>query len=114
MTDSERIGAFIARIYDEGSVTGADGSTFDIRPLSVTPERGRFITDLCRSEGVCAALEIGMAWGLSTLCILAALTANDASRAAHVVTESFSNGELSPGGFAVDPGTRPRADGRIP
>ena len=63
----------IEQVYAQQSVLGEDGASHSVLPIAVTPERGAFIADLCRAERPSATLEIGMAWGLSTLHILAAL-----------------------------------------
>jgi predicted O-methyltransferase YrrM len=85
---------FIAGLYQAGVVIGADGVTCSIHPVGVSRERGRFIADLCQREGARASLEIGMAWGLSTLFILEALVANDAPPGAHVVVDPFQTADF--------------------
>ncbi|MBF6569692.1 MAG: class I SAM-dependent methyltransferase [Candidatus Binataceae bacterium] len=71
--DSSLIRRRIEQIYAEQSVLDEEGDAHRVLPMSVTPERGQFIASLCRVEQPGAILEIGMAWGLSTLHILAAL-----------------------------------------
>jgi predicted O-methyltransferase YrrM len=89
--DASRIYDRIVEIYRSGVVHGADGAAYSIMPASVTPERGRFLADLCRAERALATLEIGMAWGLSTLFILEALAENGAPPHAHVVVDPFQS-----------------------
>lgn len=89
--EASRIHDRIAEIYRSGVVHGADGAAYSIMPASVTPERGRFLADLCRAERALATLEIGMAWGLSTLFILEALAENGAPPRAHVVADPFQS-----------------------
>ena len=71
--DAATIRQRIERIYSDQVVLGEDGASHGILPVAVTPERGAFIADLCRAEKPSTTLEVGMAWGLSTLYILAAL-----------------------------------------
>jgi predicted O-methyltransferase YrrM len=89
--DAPRIHDRIAQIYRSGVVHGVDDAPHSIMPASVTPERGRFLADLCRAENARATLEIGMAWGLSTLFILEALAENGALPRAHVVADPFQS-----------------------
>lgn len=81
----------IERLYAEQSALDEHGASHDILPIAVTPERGTFIADLCRAERPAATLEVGMAWGLSTLHILAALAEvrGSADGQPHVVMDPF-------------------------
>jgi predicted O-methyltransferase YrrM len=81
----------IERLYAEQTVLDEDGASHGILPVAVTPERGAFIANLCRAERPSATLEVGMAWGLSTLHILAALAEIRGSEpgAPHVVMDPF-------------------------
>jgi predicted O-methyltransferase YrrM len=85
------IRARIEEIYRTGKVRGEDDVEYSIGDTSVTPERGRFLADLCRAEKPAATLEIGMAWGLSTLHLLEALSENQAAEGAHVVADPFQS-----------------------
>jgi predicted O-methyltransferase YrrM len=80
---------FIERLYSDGIVRGEDGTQHPISPASVTADRGAFIRDVCISEGATRTLEIGMAWGVSTLFILEALLENDAGPGAHLVIDPY-------------------------
>jgi predicted O-methyltransferase YrrM len=86
-----RIRERIEEIYRTGLVRGEDGIQYPIENTSVTPERGSLIVDLCRAEHATATLEIGMAWGLSTLFILEAIAGNGAPLGAHLVTDPFQS-----------------------
>jgi len=78
------------RLYRDGTVVGDDGVEYKILPIGVTRARGEFIAGLCRAERPAATLEIGMAWGLSTLFILDALTATGAARpGCHVIMDPY-------------------------
>jgi predicted O-methyltransferase YrrM len=82
-----RIGERIAEIYTLGSVVGDDEQPHSLRGMSIPDDEGRFIADLIRSEKPHATLEIGMAWGVSTLFILQALFENGASFRPHVIMD---------------------------
>ncbi len=81
----------IEQIYARQSILDDAGVNRAILPIAVTPERGAFIADLCRAERPAATLEVGMAWGLSTLHILAALAEvhGGAGFKPHVVMDPF-------------------------
>jgi len=82
--------AALDRLYRDGTVVGDNGVEYKILPIGVTRARGEFIAGLCRAERPAATLEIGMAWGLSTLFILDALTIAGAARpGCHVVMDPY-------------------------
>jgi predicted O-methyltransferase YrrM len=81
-----RVHEHIERIYSAGAVRG-DGGTYQLGTASVTPDRGRFVRDMCRAAGAHTSVETGMAWGLSTLHILEALIENGTTEQAHVVMD---------------------------
>ncbi len=89
--ESVRLRRLIERLYSDGIVTGEDGTQHSISPAGVTPDRGAFIRDLCISEGATRTLEIGMAWGMSTLFILEALLENGASPGAHLAIDPYES-----------------------
>jgi len=78
---------FIEELYARGTVRGEDGTEYQILGTSVTPDRGAFIRDMCRTVKARSVLEIGMAWGLSTLHILEGLLSNGAGARAHEVVD---------------------------
>jgi predicted O-methyltransferase YrrM len=78
---------FIEELYARGTIRGEDGTEHRFLPMSVTPDRGAFVRDLCRAERAMSVLEVGMAWGLSTLHILESLLSNGAGARAHVVMD---------------------------
>jgi predicted O-methyltransferase YrrM len=84
---ARRIDEGIDEIYARGSLIGDDDRLHEVGLTSVTRHRGEFIADLVRSERPHAALEIGMAWGLSTLFILKALLENGDEFRPHVVID---------------------------
>jgi predicted O-methyltransferase YrrM len=82
-----KIGKLIEETYARGTVRGDDGSESQILPASVTPDRGAFVREMCLRIGATTALEVGMAWGMSTLHILEALLSNGAGAGAHVAVD---------------------------
>jgi predicted O-methyltransferase YrrM len=84
---ARRIGERIDETYSRGSVLGDDGNLHEIGLISVNRYRGNFIADLVRSERPHATLEVGMAWGLSTLFILQALAESGDEFRPHVVID---------------------------
>jgi predicted O-methyltransferase YrrM len=63
-------------------------SFYDILPAAVTPDRGAYLAKVCREVRPAATVEVGMAWGLSTLWILKALL-EQTDPAPHVVMDPF-------------------------
>jgi predicted O-methyltransferase YrrM len=86
-----RIRECIERIYAAKSVLGEDGVTYSIMPVAVPPERGRFLLDVCRAHGGARTLEVGMAWGLSTLHIFQALAESGVDTPHHVIMDPFQS-----------------------
>ncbi|HLI81203.1 MAG TPA: class I SAM-dependent methyltransferase [Candidatus Binataceae bacterium] len=87
LPDSQSIRHRIGEIYQQGYVLGDDGAQHSISPIAVASWRGEFVRDLCIAERATSCVEVGMAWGLSTLHIIEALIANGASGRAHVVID---------------------------
>ncbi|MGH7225666.1 MAG: O-methyltransferase, partial [Gemmataceae bacterium] len=79
--------SFIEEIYARGTIRGENGTEHQIYPESVTPDRGFFIRDACRAEKATSVLEIGMAWGLSTLHIQEGLLSNGMGEHLHLVVD---------------------------
>jgi len=92
---------FIEEIYARGTVRGEDGTEHRIFPDSVTPDRGAFVRDACRTEKARSVLEIGMAWGLSTLHILESLLSNGAGAHAHVVLDPIQTSHFHGAGSRI-------------
>lgn len=86
---ARRIGARIEEIYAAKSVQGEDGLTYSIMPVAVPPERGRFLLEVCRAQRPVSTLEVGMAWGLSTLHIFQALAECGVAAPHHVIMDPF-------------------------
>lgn len=87
---SHAIREYLDAVFAQQSVVGDNGANH-IYPYSPTPERGRVITELCRAVRPAATLEVGMAWGVSTLLILEGLIKSGAHFVPHVVIDPFQS-----------------------
>jgi predicted O-methyltransferase YrrM len=92
---------FIEELYARGTAHGEDGTEHRIFPNSVTPDRGAFVRDVCRAERARSVLEIGLAWGLSTLHILESLLSNGAGAHEHVVVDPYQASEFHGAGKQI-------------
>lgn len=88
---ARRIRARIEQIYSTKSVKGEDDSTYSIMPAALPPERGDFLMEVCRTQHPVATLEVGLAWGLSTLHIFQALAENGVAAPHHVIMDPFQS-----------------------
>ena len=79
----------IRQAYDLGYIEGSDGRCYQIFPDSITPDRAAFVESVCSSARPTATLEIGMAWGLSTLGILSTLAESEQRFSPHVVIDPW-------------------------
>jgi predicted O-methyltransferase YrrM len=79
----------IEELYGRGTILGEDGTEFKILPMSLTPERGAFLRDVCRAERPQVTIEIGMAYGISTLFIVQTLLETGAASCKHTVMDPF-------------------------
>lgn len=91
LPDSESIRNRIRDIYQQGYVIGDDDARHPIAPISVASWRGEFVRNLCLAERATSSVEVGMAWGLSTLHIVEALLANGATGRTHVVIDPMQS-----------------------
>jgi len=103
LPDAATIRGRIERLYAERRVLDERGASHEILPIAVTAERGAFIAGLCRTERPSATLEIGMAWGLSTLHILAALAEVNGAAGfkPHVVVDPFEASRFGNAGLRL-------------
>lgn len=90
-TDPQKIHERILQLYSDSSALGDDGQRHSIEVYSVTPARAEFIHKAALESRATTSLEVGMAWGLSSLCILEALVRNGACERAHVVIDAFQS-----------------------
>lgn len=91
LPDSQSIGSRIREIYQLGYVIGDDDVRYPIAPISVASWRGEFVRKLCLAERATSGVEVGMAWGLSTLHVVEALLANGATGRAQVVIDPMQS-----------------------
>src|SRR5271157_806452 len=65
---SQSIREYVERMFVQKSAEGDNGLNH-IFPDSLPPERGLVVSGVCRAIRPKATLEVGMAWGISTLLI---------------------------------------------
>ena len=65
--------AVIQRIFERGAVESTDGEVIEIFPTSITYDEGMVLYDTVSKFGACRTLEVGLAYGISTLFICQAL-----------------------------------------
>jgi predicted O-methyltransferase YrrM len=63
----------LERICATGRVEGREGNQLEAFPLGIWPEEGQVLYDLARRPDVATTIEVGMAYGVSTLFICQAL-----------------------------------------
>jgi predicted O-methyltransferase YrrM len=86
--EARAVGALIGNIYDRGTVKGADDRLYEIYPAALAPDRGDYLAYIVREFRPVSTVEIGLAWGLSTLFILGTLSENGHAEP-HVVMDPF-------------------------
>jgi predicted O-methyltransferase YrrM len=89
---AESIHQRICEIYARGFALGEDDQPHDTG-WGLAPARGEFVFNMCRDSGALKSLEVGFAFGISTLCILAALAENGATGPSHVAMDPFQASE---------------------
>lgn len=77
----------IDEIYREQQVIGPDGKAVNPFPTSIKRAEGEALYHVVRSEQARATLEVGMAWGLSSLFMCQALQDNGGGK--HVAIDPF-------------------------
>jgi len=81
----------LGSMYDGEPQLGADGQMHELDPLTrIRPRQGLWLYQLIREEKPDETLEIGLAYGFSTVYILAALHANGKGR--HTALDPFQDG----------------------
>jgi predicted O-methyltransferase YrrM len=73
---SRLLRSYIESVYRSGTVTDSTGNIHHILPSAVPPEEGETLRELVVAEQASATLEVGLAYGLSTLFICEGLLAN--------------------------------------
>jgi predicted O-methyltransferase YrrM len=92
-TSGTRIRSVIERLMAEGSmIARADGSTRDVRGVSITAGEGEALARWVLRENATRTIEIGLAYGVSALHICRALVESGAPDIRHVVLDPFQAG----------------------
>jgi predicted O-methyltransferase YrrM len=82
--------ALIDEIRRERTVTGADGKTYPLQKHAIDTAEGRFLSEFIAGRpDIIRALEIGCAYGLSSLHIASALAGRPGAR--HVIIDPFES-----------------------
>jgi len=80
----------IADYYNGKVMTGDSGAVYSLDVTSISPEEGEFIHNLLKmDENILKTLEVGCAWGLSSLFICSALS--DRKNAHHTILDPFQS-----------------------
>jgi predicted O-methyltransferase YrrM len=99
---AERVRSVIDRLIATGSiVANADGSTHDVRTISISPDEGEALTRWVVRENATRTLEIGLGYGFSALHICAGLARSDSPERRHVVLDPFQERRFANCGLQV-------------
>lgn len=80
----------IADLYKGKLMTGDSGAVYSLDVTSISPEEGEFIHNLLKMDkSIIKTLEVGCAWGLSSLYICSALS--DRENANHTILDPFQS-----------------------
>lgn len=89
----ERLHATIDRLIEEGSIVAdSDGSTRDVRAVSISRGEGEALRTWVLREKAIRTIEIGLAYGLSALYICDGLVRSGHPDARHVALDPFQAG----------------------
>lgn len=76
----EPFSTVLRSMYSEQPQTGSDGQKHKLDPITrISVEEGACLYHLCRDSGAARTMEIGCAYGFSTLYFLAAISSNPAA-----------------------------------
>ncbi len=88
--DARRLRSVIDRLLRDGSMVAAsDGSTHDVRTVSISPREGESLREWVLKEKATKTIEIGLAYGISALYICEGLVLGGDLDARHVVLDPF-------------------------
>jgi predicted O-methyltransferase YrrM len=97
-----RIRAVLQRLVTDGSLrAAADGSTHDVRTVSISAGEGAALERWVVREGATRTIEIGLAYGVSALHVCHGLVQSGDPRARHVVLDPFQAGRFANCGLQV-------------
>jgi predicted O-methyltransferase YrrM len=92
----------IDRLIEAGSmIADADGSTHDVRRVSISRGEGEALRRWILREGASRTIEIGLAYGFSALYICEGLIRSGQPDARHVVLDPFQAGRFASCGLQV-------------
>jgi predicted O-methyltransferase YrrM len=99
---AERVRSVIERLMADGSVVAeVDGSTHDVRTVSISAGEGQALTRWVLREKATRTLEVGLGYGVSALCICEGLIRSGDPDARHVVLDPFQAGRFASCGLQV-------------
>ncbi len=98
LSGSAMVNAVLERLYREREVVHRNGRRKPLFPPGVTEQRGQYLFDLVRQVRPKITLEVGFAYGISTLFICEALRQNGRGR--HVVIDPFEHSAFDGLGLA--------------
>jgi predicted O-methyltransferase YrrM len=107
---AERVRSVIDRLNAIGSMVAAsDGSTHDVRAVSISPGEGEALGRWVLREEAARTIEIGLGYGVSALYVCEALIRCGDPRARHVVLDPFQARRFGNCGLQVldEAGVRP-------
>jgi predicted O-methyltransferase YrrM len=111
----ELVGAVLQRLSDGGSVTArSDGSTHTPFPIAIPFSEGEGLRAWVKAENCRRTIEIGLAYGVSTLFICQGLIANAGSEGRHVALDPYQHDGFAGVGLQLleDAGVREIVDHR--
>lgn len=98
----DRVRSAIERLIRDGSmVAELDGSTHDVRTVSISPGEGEALSDWVLRENATRTIEIGLAYGFSALYICDGLIRSGNPAARHVVLDPFQQSRFGNCGLQV-------------
>ena len=82
------------RLIHDGKITAhLDGSVHDIFPIAINEDQGKVLRDWVIKEKAVHTIEIGLAWGISTLFICEGLLTNGNLEAHHIAIDPFQSSQ---------------------
>jgi predicted O-methyltransferase YrrM len=102
VAEISQVGMVIARLLDQGVVTGrADGKLHDLFPIAIPSREGEALREWVRRESAGSTIEVGLGYGMSALFICEGLLANGHAGARHVVMDPNQHQGFSDLGLQV-------------
>lgn len=89
--ENQALHPLLAQIYATQTVVDRSGNSYELFECGVTPEQGQFMWNLIRREEIQRTIEIGGAYGLSSLFICDALSKQPTP--SHTIVDPFQSTE---------------------